>query len=165
MSSVKEKHSKAWLWRRFAATWIDSFVIYALAAFLITWTDIIRLRISIEPLYVFLFAVYSTALLAWRGQTIGKMLMGVSVSIKAGDRLRLRIALIREVLGKWGITIGLPIWLCRELTGLVLYDILILLLMLFLLLVHSLIAKQTWYDRLSGTTVGRVAVPGVGQPC
>jgi uncharacterized RDD family membrane protein YckC len=158
---MNEKRIKAWFWRRFAATWIDSFLIYAIAAFLITWTEIIRLRISIEPLYVLLFAVYGTALLAWRGQTIGKMLMGISVSIKTGDRLSLRIALVREVLGKWGITVVVPVLLGRRLTGLALYDILILLLMLVLLLVYYLIAKQTWYDRLAGTNVGRVTAPGV----
>jgi uncharacterized RDD family membrane protein YckC len=158
---MNEKHIKAWLWRRIAATWIDSFVIYAISAFLITWAEIIRLRISIEPLYVFLFAVYATALLTWRGQTIGKMLMGISVSIKASYRLSLRIVLVREVLGKWGITVVIPILLGRRLMGLAIYDILIILLMLLLLLVYYLITKQTWYDRLAGTNVERVAAHGV----
>ena len=164
MSSMDDKYIKAWLWRRLAATWIDSFVIYAIAAFLITSTTIIRLRISLEPLYIVLTAVYGTALLAWRGQTIGKMLMGITVSTKTGDRLSLRVALVREVLGKWGITVALPVILGRALVGQAwvptAYDMLILLPVLLLLLVHYLIAKQTWYDQLAGTNVGRVTGSG-----
>ena len=164
MSSMDDKHIKAWLWRRLAATWIDSFVIYAIAAFLITSTAIIRLRISLEPLYMVLAAVYGTALLAWRGQTIGKMLMGITVSTKRGDRLSLRVALVREVLGKWGITVAMPVILGRALVGQAwvptAFDMLILLPVLLLLLVHYLIAKQTWYDQLAGTHVGRVTGSG-----
>ncbi len=164
MRSMDDKYIKAWLWRRLAATWIDSFVIYTIAAFLITSTTIIRLRISLEPLYMVLTAVYGTALLAWRGQTIGKMLMGITVSTKTGDRLSLRVALVREVLGKWGITVAMPVILGRVLVGQAwvptAYDMLILLPVLILLLVHYLIAKQTWYDQLAGTNVGRVTGSG-----
>ena len=164
MSSMDDKYIKAWLWRRLAAAWIDSFVIYAIAAFLITSTTIIRLRISLEPLYMVLTAVYGTALLAWRGQTFGKMLMGITVSTKTGDRLSLRVALVREVLGKWGITVAMPVILGRALVGQAwvptAYDMLILLPVLLLLLVHYLIAKQTWYDQLAGTNVGRVTGSG-----
>ncbi|MHC4147212.1 MAG: RDD family protein, partial [Planctomycetota bacterium] len=109
MSSADDKHIKARLWRRLAATWIDSFVIYSIAVFLITITAIVRIRVALEPLYMVLAAVYGTALLAWEGRTIGKMLMGITVSTKTGDRLSLRIALVREVLGKWGITVAAPI--------------------------------------------------------
>jgi len=164
MSSMDDKYIKAWLWRRLAATWIDSFVIYAIAAFLITSTSIIRLRISLEPLYMVLTAVYGTVLLAWRGQTIGKMLMGITVSTKTGDRLNLRVALVREVLGKWGITVAMPVILGRALVGQAwvptVYDMLIMLPVLLLLLVYYLIAKQTWYDQLAGTNVGRVTGSG-----
>jgi len=164
MSSMDDKYIKAWLWRRLVATWIDSFVIYAIAAFLITSTTIIRLRISLEPLYMVLTAVYGTALLAWRGQTIGKMLLGITVSTKTGARLSLRAALVREVLGKWGITVAMPVILGRALVGQAwvstVYSMLILLPVLFLLLVYYLIAKRTWYDQLAGTNVVRVTAPG-----
>jgi uncharacterized RDD family membrane protein YckC len=164
MSSMDDKYIKAWLWRRLAATWIDSFVIYAIAAFLITITAIMRIRVALEPLYMVLAAVYGTALLAWRGQTIGKMLLGITVSTKTGARLSLRVALIREVLGKWVITVAMPVTLGRALVGQAwvptAYDMLILLPVLLLLLVHYLIAKQTWYDQLAGTNVGRVTAPG-----
>ena len=160
MSSMDDKYIKAWLWRRLAATWIDSFVIYAIAAFLITITAIMRIRVALEPIYMVLAAVYGTALLAWRGQTIGKMLLGITVSTKTGARLSLWVALVREVLGKWGITVAMPVILGRALVGQAwvptAYDMLILLPALLLLLVYYLIAKQTWYDQLAGTNVGRV---------
>jgi uncharacterized RDD family membrane protein YckC len=73
-------------------------VIYAIAVFLITITAIMRIRVALEPLYMVLAAVYGTALLAWRGQTIGKMLLGITVSTKTGARLSLRVTLVREVL-------------------------------------------------------------------
>lgn len=164
MSSMDEKYIKAWLWRRLAATWVDSFVIYAIAAFLITIAAIMRIRFALEPLYMVLAAVYGTALLAWRGQTIGKMLLGITVSTKTGARLSLRVALVREVLGKWVITVAMPVTLGRALVGQAwvstAYDMLILLPVLLLLLVHYLIAKRTWYDQLAGTNVGRVTAPG-----
>lgn len=164
MSSMDDKHIKAGLWRRLAATWIDLFLVYAIAAFLITCTVIIPLRLSLEPLYIVLAAVYGTALLAWKGQTIGKMLVGITVSTKTGDRLSLRVALVREVLGKWGITVAMPIILSRALVGQAwvasAYDMLILLPVLLLLFVYYMITKRTWYDQLAGTNIGRVTGPG-----
>ncbi len=164
MCSLAKKYSKGWLWRRLAAAWIDSFVIYAIAAFLITIAAIIGLRISIEPLYVVLTAVLGTALLIWRGQTIGKLLMRITVTTHTGARLSLRVALVREVLGKWGITVMVPVILGRVLAGRAwiptVYDMLILLPVFFLLLIYYLIAKRTWYDQLAGTKVERVSRPG-----
>lgn len=161
---MDDKHIKAGLWRRLAATWIDLFLVYAIAAFLITCTVIIPLRLSLEPLYIVLAAVYGTALLAWKGQTIGKMLVGITVSTKTGDRLSLRVALVREVLGKWGITVAMPIILSRALVGQAwvasAYDMLILLPVLLLLFVYYMITKRTWYDQLAGTNIGRVTGPG-----
>ena len=163
MRSMDDKQVKAGFWRRLAATWVDSFVIYAIAVFLIRITTIMGIRVALEPLYMVLAAVYGTALLAWRGQTIGKMLLGITVSTKTGARLNLRIALVREVLGKWGITVVMPLTLGRALVGQAwvstAYNALILLPLLLLLLVHYLIAKQTLYDRLAGTNVRRVIAP------
>ncbi|MFC1552595.1 RDD family protein [Candidatus Latescibacterota bacterium] len=160
---MDDKHIKAGFWRRIAAAWIDSFVIYSIAVFLITITAKIGLRVALEPLYIVFAAVYGTALIAWRGQTIGKMLLGISVSTISDARLSLRVALVREVLGKWGITVVMPVILGRALVGQAwvptVYNILILLPVLLLLLVHYMITKQTWYDRLAGTNVGRVTAP------
>ncbi len=113
MVITNDKHMRSWFWRRFGATWIDSLVVYAIGCFLVAGTGIIRLRISIEPLYVLLFAVYGTVLLARKGQTIGKSLVGIRITDKSGERPSIRIALIREALGKWGATVMVPVLLAR----------------------------------------------------
>ncbi|MFC1538915.1 RDD family protein [Candidatus Latescibacterota bacterium] len=164
MNASNDKYIKAGFWRRLAAAWIDSFMIYSIAVFLITVTAKMGLRIALEPLYILLAAGYGTALLVWRGQTIGKMLLGISVSTKTGAKLSLRDALAREVLGKWGITVVLPVVLGRVLVGQAwvptVYGMLILLPVLLLLLIYYLITKRTWYDKLAGTNVEQVTAPG-----
>ena len=152
---------KAGFWRRLAAAWVDSFVIYTIAAFLITITDTVRIRIALEPLYVVVGMVYGVVLLACWEQTIGKMLLGIAVTTKVGDKLSLRHILLREVLGKWGIAVAIPVALARMLVGQAwvptAYDMLILLPVLLFLIVYYLIAKRTWYDQLAGTKVEQVS--------
>ena len=43
---MEDKHIKARLWRRLAATWVDSFVINAIAVFMIAITAIMRIRVK-----------------------------------------------------------------------------------------------------------------------
>ena len=146
------------------AAWIDSFVIYAVAVALIAVTAMMGVRLALEPLFVVLAAAYGTVLLTRWGQTIGKMLLGITVTTRAGDRLSLRAALVREVLGKWGFAVVMPLAAGRVLMGRAwvptVYDIPVLLGVLLLLLLQTLIAKQTWYDQLAGTAVERT--PGAG---
>ncbi len=161
---MDQKPVNARLWRRLAATWIDSLVVYAVASFLIAVTAAASVRVSIEPLYVLLAAAYGAALLAWRGQTVGKALLGVAVVDKTGGVPSLRAALIREALGKWGIAVVAPAILGRALVGQgwvpTVYDVLLLLPVSLSLLIYYLIAKRTWYDRLAGTAVVRTSAPG-----
>jgi hypothetical protein len=152
---------RAGFWRRLAATWVDWFVIYALAAFLVEFTAVAGIRIAIEPLYVVVGAVYSTAMLTPWAQTIGKMLLGIAVTTKTGAEPSLRNVLLRESLGKWGIAFAVPAALGRLLVGQAwvptVYDLLILLPVLLVLFVHYLVVKRTWYDWLGGTAVERVS--------
>lgn len=180
--------------KRVAAAWIDCFVVYTIATLLITLTDMTRARIALEPLYILVGAAYGAALLTQRGQTIGKMLTGIAVSVREGDQLRLRHVLLREVFGKWGIGVATPValgrvllgqpWMesiydrlilwpgVRDAPGIVLqstvYDALILSSALLFQLVHYVIAKRTWYDQLAGTVVERTAGarrrPGLALP-
>jgi hypothetical protein len=68
--------------------------------------------------------------------------------------------MLREMLGKWGTTVVMPVALGRTLVGRAwvptLYDFFVLLTVLLFLLVYRLIAKRTWYDQLAGTEVNRV---------
>jgi uncharacterized RDD family membrane protein YckC len=143
-----------------AATWIDSFVIYVIAALLITLAAIVRIRIALEPLFVVIGIAYGTLLLARGGQTVGKTLMGITVIARTGAALSLRQVMLREMLGKWGITVVLPVVLGRTLVGQAwvptAYDLLVVSPVLLLLLVYGLIAKRAWYDQLAGTEVNRL---------
>ena len=65
-------------WRRLAATWIDSFVVYAIAVFLVAVAAVAGLRIALDPTFLLLAAVYGGTLVARSGQTIGKVLREMS---------------------------------------------------------------------------------------
>jgi uncharacterized RDD family membrane protein YckC len=153
------RNLRAGFWRRLAAAWIDGFVIYALCALPITLAAMVRIRIAIEPFFVVIGAAYGIILLAQGGQTVGKTLMGIAVVPRTGGALSLRQAMLREMLGKWGIIFVLPVVLGRMLVGRAwvptLYDLVVVLPVLLLLPVYCLIARRAWYDQLAGTEVNR----------
>jgi uncharacterized RDD family membrane protein YckC len=157
---ARENALRAGFWRRLAATWIDSFVTYVIAALLTTFAAIVRIRIALEPLFVVIGIAYGTILLARWGQTVGKTLMGITVIARTGGALRLRQVMLREMLGKWGITVVMPVVLGRTLVGQAwvptVYDLLVVSPVLLLLLVYCLIAKRAWYDQLAGTEADRL---------
>jgi uncharacterized RDD family membrane protein YckC len=160
---------RAGFWRRLAATWVDWFVICALAAFLVEFAALVGIRIALDPLFVVAGAAYGCAMLASWTQTVGKMLLGLAVTTKTGGKPRLRDVLLREAIGKWGMAFAAPAALGREIVGQAwvptVYDLLILLPVLAVLFLHYLIAKRTWYDWLGGTTVERVSgIPGRAKP-
>ncbi len=100
---------------------------------------------------------YGTILLAQGGQTVGKTLMGIAVTPRRGGALSLRQAMLREMLGKWGINFVLPVVLGRMLVGRAwvptLYDLLVVPPVPVLLLLYCLIARRGWYAQLAGTEV------------
>ncbi len=159
MGIHEDKCSGAGFWRRLAATWIDAFVIYAVASLLVALAAIARMRIALEPAFVAVGAIYGGVMLARWGQTVGKMLTGIAVVTKAGAAPEVRQALLREVLGKWGVTVVAPVVLGRMLVGRAwvptVYDLLMLLPVLLLLFVFCLITQRTWYDAWAGTEVRR----------
>lgn len=161
MNGGAQRGVRAGFWKRLAAAWVDCFVIYTIATFASTLGSATGARIALEPLSMVVGVVYGTALLTRWGQTLGKMLVGISVTTKAGDKLSLRHVLLREVLGKWGIAVATPVALGRGLVGQAwvstVYDALILLPVLPLQLLHYLIAKRAWYDQVAGTVVERTS--------
>ncbi|MGO8734762.1 MAG: RDD family protein [Terriglobia bacterium] len=160
--SCVDRNLRAGFWRRLAAAWIDAFVIYALCALPITLAAVVRIRIALEPLFVVIGAAYGTILLAQGGQTVGKTLMGIAVTPRTGGALSLRQAMLREMLGKWGIIFVLPVVLGRMLVGRAwvptFYDLLAVLLVLLFLRVYYLIVRCAWYDQLAGTEVNRAPI-------
>ena len=112
-----DRRIRAWLWRRLSAAWIDAFVIYAVAAAAIEVGALVGVRLALEPAFVVLGAAYGTVMHARWGQTIGKALLGITVTTRIGDRLRLRAAALREIVGKWGLTVAAPLAAGRILVG------------------------------------------------
>jgi uncharacterized RDD family membrane protein YckC len=78
---------------------------------------------------------YSAGMLTWRGQTLGKMAMGIRVVGPDGQNPSYWRAALRETIGKW-------------ISQLVVY-----LGFLWMLWDES---QQTWHDKIAGTTVERV---------
>jgi uncharacterized RDD family membrane protein YckC len=147
-------------WRRFAAAWIDIFVVYAVVSFCLCLAAMAGVRLAFGPLFVAVAAVCGVALLVRYGQTIGKALMGIAVESSSGGKPGLGRLLAREVLGKWGLAVVVPIALGRVLLKSAwvptAYDALMLALVTPLSMVYGLLAKRAWYDRLARTTVNKL---------
>jgi uncharacterized RDD family membrane protein YckC len=84
--------------------------------------------------YIVISLIYSAGMLAWRGQTLGKMAMGIRVVGPDGNHPSFWRAALREVIGKWISQLILNLgylWM--------LWDP----------------EQQTWHDKIAGTTVDR----------
>ncbi len=158
MPQEKNK-SKIGFWRRFAALWIDLFVIYSITKFLIVLLSVIAFRVSFETLFVFTGALYATLMLATQRQTIGKMLLQIIVTSKTNEPVHFRDILLREVFGKWGMTVLVPVLIGMHLAGNrwipTVADILIMIPVIVLCILYYIFRKHAWYEDLAGLTVKR----------
>jgi len=156
---TKNKKNNIGFWRRLAALWIDVFVIYSITKLLIVLLSLIPFRVSFETLFVFTGALYSTMLLASQRQTIGKMLMQIIITSKTNEPARFRDILLREVFGKWGMTVSVPIFLGMTWAGNrwlpTVSGILIMIPVILLCIIYFIITKHAWYEDLAGLTVKR----------
>ena len=151
---INPSNTKAGFWRRIAAGWIDAFIIFVTTNLIIEFLALLRFRISFGTLFVITGAVYSYILLSRFSQTPGKMIMKVFISDRCGEPASRRNIVLREVFGKWGVTLALPMMLALISTGrayLPTYtDILFLILSACFCLVWYLFTRQMWYDRMAG---------------
>jgi uncharacterized RDD family membrane protein YckC len=158
MDTKREKNNIGF-WRRLASQWIDVFVIYSLTKFFIVLLSVIDFRISFGALFIFIAAFYSTLMLSLQRQTIGKMLLQITVISETNDSVNLRYILLREVFGKWGITVLMPMMIGSIFFGNkwlpTVFDILIMVPVIVLCIIYFLFTKQMWYERLAGLTVSR----------
>lgn len=98
MMTITTASAKTGFWIRVLATWIDCIVIYAVL------TGVFYLLLFTAPGTYFPFnftffitgLVYSIILVAFRGQTIGKYLVGITVRNHKGQRLRFWSSILRE---------------------------------------------------------------------
>lgn len=118
-------------WIRFGAAIIDG-VIISLISSVLQWLayygPAIVFGILLPLLYYWLFT-------GLRGQTLGKMAVGIKVVNAQGDRPGLGVAAMREILGKFISTIGLCLG--------------------FLWIAWNK-QKQGWHDTIAGTYVVKV---------
>ncbi len=150
---------KLLLWRRIGAAWIDLFVVYAVVSFVLALSPLLGLRLALEPLFVLSAALYGSVFLCWQAATPGKALLGLVLESTSGERAGVARVLGREVVGKWLLSVVVPVGVGRALlkNGWVptIFDLVVAGLVLFPLLVYSLVAKRPWYDSLAGTVVRR----------
>jgi uncharacterized RDD family membrane protein YckC len=151
---------RAGFWRRFAASWIDMFIVYCGANCFLALSDLTSLRLPSEPVFVVLAALYGVSLLASKGGTIGKQLLNVRVTLSDNGKMTCRTAIFREAIGKWFLVGVVPILVGRIIVGRAwiptVFDILTAGLMLLLLLLHYLRTRRMLYDIVARTEVVRV---------
>ena len=161
--TTKAKSNHAGFWRRLAALWADVFVIYSLTTFLIALLSITGFRISSGTLFIFVGAVYSIVMLSYRRQTAGKMLMQTMVTSETGDTIRFRDILLRELYGKWGMTVFMPMMLglffCGSTWLPTVFDLLIMIPVVAFCILWYLFTKRIWYEQLAGLKVTREPLP------
>jgi uncharacterized RDD family membrane protein YckC len=129
--------------RRFAASFIDGiifmipygFIFFASIGAAMTNPNGPNPAMGMGYLFAFLFSlVYSAGMLAWRGQTLGKMALGIRVVDPDGNHPAYWRAALREIVGKW------------------LSQLVLCLGYLWMLWDPN---QQTWHDKIAGTTVER----------
>lgn len=151
---------KLFFWRRFAAAWIDVFVVYSAVSLALGLGALVGLRVALEPLFVAVAAAYGVVFLWCRGQTVGKELLGLALDSTSGRKPSKAKLLAREVLGKWLLSVVVPVAAGRALLKNAwvpsVFDGMVLGLMLVFLLIYSLLARRPWYDAFAGTVVCRV---------
>ena len=98
-------------------------------------------------------------ILVLQKQTIGKMLMQIIVTSKTDKPIYFRDILLREVFGKWGMTVSVPIFLGMTWAGNrwlpTVSGILMMILVILFCIIYFIITKHAWYEDLAGLTVKR----------
>lgn len=100
MEDVVINNSKAGFWVRFAATWVDLFIVWAAVKLIIAIFYQRGIYIPFELTFGLFFLVYSVLLIGWRQHTIGKAVCGLTVQSRNNKPCGYLKALLREVAGK-----------------------------------------------------------------
>ena len=148
--------------RRIAAAWIDGTIAYGLAVVVIAATDLaLGLRLPLEIAFVVLAAALGALALAHCGRSPGKLLCGLRVERIDGTPVTWRRALVREVGGKWLVTLGLPLVIARVFLGKAwvptVYDLLVAILVGVLAGLVGVTTRSTLHDRIAGTRIVRAS--------
>jgi uncharacterized RDD family membrane protein YckC len=101
MENVVINSRKAGFWIRFAATWIDLFIICVGVKAAIEIFNYFGVYVPLELAVLISFLLYSSLLIGWRGRTIGKILCGLTVSSLKGGAIGYLRAFLRETIFKF----------------------------------------------------------------
>ncbi|MCK5226529.1 MAG: RDD family protein [Planctomycetes bacterium] len=132
MKTTEINNCKAGFWIRFAAVWIDLFIIFVTVRLIVFTFNRIGIYIPFELTFGLSFLIYQILLISWKGYTIGKKLCGIKVCFSKNMHLSYIRVLLRETIFK-----------------------LISCVFLFLGFIWVALSqkKKAWHDYLSGTTV------------
>jgi len=151
---------RAGFWARFAAIWIDSFLIFIVTLCIIILGRFFNEYIPFELTFIILALFYSVIFLGWRGHTPGKLICGLNVQKKNGLPIGYLTSFVREFIGKFTVAIILPsgiAWIILSRSGkeklIPVLDVIFMILILIIFLIQYLITKRTWYDYISRTIV------------
>lgn len=90
----------AGFWVRLAAIWIDAALTYLVVALVVTLFAHFNTYVPFEASFFGIAITYSLVFTAWKGQTIGKALCGITVRSKHDEPIGFRHAIVRECAGK-----------------------------------------------------------------
>ena len=130
-----------------------------LITILLVALGIILVPLGLEDLELLIIPAYFIYLTVKKGQTFGKMVVGLKVVSYTGERPRLRQVVIRETY-RFGLLLLAPV--------LAVVPLIAWLILAVLIMGHVSVAfdplKRGWHDRLSGTLVVRVPRTTFIQP-
>ncbi len=98
--SIDPSCGRAGFWRRLAAIWIDTLIVYLACSFAFWLLVKCGVYFPFELTAIVAGATYAVIATAWKGGTLGKLLCGLRVEAKGGGRVGLLRVLVRETLGK-----------------------------------------------------------------
>jgi uncharacterized RDD family membrane protein YckC len=104
---IVTENRKAGFWVRFAAIWIDLFIIWVVVRIAVLLFNYFDIYVPLELAVGLSMLVYSVILIGWRGSTVGKWLCGLTVQSSKGKPVGYIRAFLRETIGKFLSTVFL----------------------------------------------------------
>jgi uncharacterized RDD family membrane protein YckC len=101
MEKTEIDNRKAGFWVRFAATWVDLFIVWVAVRIAVSLFRHFNVYVPLEITVILFFLIYSVLLIGWRGSTIGKLLCGLTVQSSKGKPVGYVRAFLRETIGKF----------------------------------------------------------------
>jgi hypothetical protein len=146
--------SKAGFFIRILSIWIDGFVIFAMTRTVLALLPAISIYSPFGIVFLFVGAFYDTGMSLRFKQTVGQQLTGIICVTGTNESPSLKQLFLRIWIGKWGMTIALPLLIAPYLVDIVwfptIFDSLVILLIILILAFHYLLFKKFWHEQIAG---------------